>query len=177
MVVCLPGRVERWDMGGPFDILIDQHRELEERFERLVSGADPEELRAQTTELLELLRLHSRLEERCLYPLILRVEGRARTRQEAEDHLTMRELMDELEELPLGHSEWQARLFALEDLVVAHFQEEESALLPRLRTALDYQEQDDLRRDLSVTREELLARVQGLHVPGAPLLESLRWDG
>jgi hemerythrin-like domain-containing protein len=165
-------------MSNPFDILIEQHRELEECFERLASGADSEEQRAQVAELLELLRLHSRLEERCFYPLLMQVEGRSRTREEAEDHLAMRELMDELEELPPGHPEWQARLFALEDLVVAHFQEEESALLPRLRMALDAQQQDDLRRDLSSTREELLARVHAFHVPGrGPLLETLRWDG
>ncbi len=165
-------------MGNPFDILIDQHRELEECFERVMSGSEPEELRSQVAELLELLRLHSRLEERCFYPLLMQVEGRSRVREEAEDHLTMRELMDELEELPPGHPEWQARLFALEDLVVAHFQEEENAMLPRLRMALDAQQQDDLRRDLSATREELLARAHAFHIPGrGPLLESLRWDG
>ncbi|MCP3137221.1 hemerythrin domain-containing protein [Pyxidicoccus xibeiensis] len=165
-------------MAGPFDILIEQHRELEECFERLASGGDLEDIQDGVTELLELLRLHSRLEERCLYPVLLRVEGRARTRQEAEDHLTMRELMDELEELPPGHPEWQARLYALEDLVVAHFQEEESALLPRLRAALDFHDQEELRRDLSLTREELLARALALQVPGRDsLLESLRWDG
>ena len=165
-------------MGNPFDILIDQHRELEECFERLVSGTEPEELRSQVAELLELLRLHSRLEERCFYPLVMQVEGRSWAREEAEDHLTMRELMDELEELPPGHPEWQARLFALEDLVVAHLQEEENVVLPRLRTALDAQQLDDLRRDLSLTREELLARAHAYPVPGrGPLLESLRWDG
>ncbi|MCY1018375.1 hemerythrin domain-containing protein [Pyxidicoccus sp. MSG2] len=165
-------------MSNPFDILIEQHRELEECFERLASDADSEEQRAQVSELLELLRLHSRLEERCFHPLLMQVEGRSRAREEAEDHLVMRELMDELEELPPGHPEWQARLFALEDLVVAHFQEEESAMLPRLRMALDAQQQDDLRRDLSATREELLARAHVFHVPGrGPLLETLRWDG
>lgn len=165
-------------MANPFDILIEQHRELEECFERLASGVDPEELRSEVAELLELLRLHSRLEERCFYPLVMQVEGRSRAREEAEDHLTMRELMDELEELPPGHPEWQARLFALEDLVVAHFQEEESATLPRLRTALDAQQQDDLRRDLSSTREELLARAHAFPNPvRGLLLETLRWDG
>ncbi len=164
-------------MASPFDILIDQHRELEERFEQVAAGAEPEELRGQVAELLELLRLHSRLEERCFYPLLLQVEGRFRAREEAEDHLTMRELMDELEELPPGHAEWQARLFALEDLVVAHFQEEESAMLPRLVTALDSQQQDEVRRDLWATREELLSRAQAFHVPGrGPLLETLGWD-
>lgn len=166
-------------MGGPFDILLEQHRELEERLERLGTGGDPDELRAQTSELVELLRLHSRLEERHIHPLVARVEGRVRAREEAEDHLTMRELMEELQELPPGGTDWQAHLLTLEDLVIAHVQEAESLLLPRLATALDAHEQDDLRHDLSLTREELLAHTQqAMHVPGSgPLLETLRWDG
>ncbi|AEI63779.1 hemerythrin domain-containing protein [Corallococcus macrosporus] len=177
-VVCFLVRAERSLMGSPFDILIDQHRELEERLERLVSGVEPEELRGLTAELLALLRLHSRLEERCLYPLMARVEGREVSRAQTEDHLTMRELMAELEELPAGHPEWQARLLTLEDLAVAHFQEEENARLPQLMIALDSLSLEDLRRDLSATREELLSRPQVFQVPGgAPLLESLSWDG
>ncbi|WP_254624169.1 hemerythrin domain-containing protein [Myxococcus sp. CA033] len=164
-------------MGGPFDILVEEHRELEERFERLVSGAEEEPLSAQR-ELLELLRLHTWLEERCLQPLVARVEGRARARQLAEDHLAMRELMDELEELPLGDAEWQARLYALEDLWVAHFQEEESSLLPRLSTALDPREQQTLRVELTLAREELRTLAEGPFVSGTrSLLEDLRWDG
>ena len=50
-------------------------------------------------------------------------------------------------------------------------------MLPPLLTALDAHEQEDLRRELAATREELLSRAQVLHVPGAgPLLEALRWD-
>jgi|GEM_PF-933035 len=164
-------------MGGPFDILVEEHRELEERFERLVSGAEEEPSSAQH-ELLELLRLHTWLEERCLRPLVVRVEGRARAHQQAEDHQAMRELMDELEELSLGDTEWQARLFALEDLTVAHFQEEESALLPRLTTALDPREQQQLRVELMRARDELRTLASGPFVSGStPLLEDLRWDG
>ncbi|QDE86785.1 hemerythrin domain-containing protein [Myxococcus xanthus] len=177
-VVCFQVHVERSGMGSPFDILIDQHRELEERLERLASGDEPDELRGLTAELLALLRLHSRLEERCLYPVMARVEGRESCREQTEDHLTMRELMAELEELPSGHPEWQARLLTLEDLAVAHFQEEENARLPQLMIALDSLSLDGLRRDLSATWDELLSRSQVFQVAGeAPLLESLHWDG
>ncbi len=62
----------------------------------------------------------------------MRVEGRARALQEAEDHLAMRELMAELELLPGGSLEWLARLMALEDVVVAHVQGVEVHVFPRL---------------------------------------------
>lgn len=70
----------------------------------------------------------------------------------------MRELMDELEEQTLGSAEWQARFLALEDLWVAHFQEEERALLPRLTTVLDPQEQQVLSLELLRARNALRSR-------------------
>ncbi|QSQ18426.1 hemerythrin domain-containing protein [Myxococcus landrumensis] len=144
-------------MGGPFDILVEEHHALEARFARLVSSAEPEPLSAQR-ELLALLRQHTWLEERCLQPLVARVEGRHRARRLAEESLAMRELMDELEELPLGSADWQARFLALEDLWVAHFQEEERALLPRLTTVLDPQEQQVLSLELTRARNALRSR-------------------
>ncbi|MCE9668335.1 hemerythrin domain-containing protein [Myxococcus stipitatus] len=165
-------------MGGPFDILVEQHRELEERFERLLSDEDAGGTREPPRELLELLRQHLRLEERCLLPRVEWVEGRERARQLREDHLAMRELMDELAELSPGHPEGQARLYALEDLLVAHFQEEESEVLPRVITALGPHEQHRVRAELATIRDE--QRSLGAGGPFSeenPLLDTLRWDG
>jgi hemerythrin superfamily protein len=143
---------------GPFDILAEQHRELEERFEALETEVGPgeaDEQRERASALFRLLRLHSLLEERHVYPLLTRAEGRARTREQTEDHLTMSELMDELEEQPPGTPEWWARLIALEDLLVAHMREEEEQTFARLATALDAGEQEELRHALEAFRDEL----------------------
>ncbi|MCP3103068.1 hemerythrin domain-containing protein [Myxococcus sp. K15C18031901] len=171
-------------MGGPFDILVRQHRELEARFEHLWADAETADVssreapRERVDALVELLRLHLRLEERCLLPRVARVEGRARARLLEEDHLAMRELMDELVELSPEQPEAQARLYALEDLLVAHFQEEESEVLPRVITTLEPHEQHQVRAELATTRDEL--RSLGAGVPlseESPLLDTLRWDG
>ncbi|WP_404367310.1 hemerythrin domain-containing protein [Corallococcus coralloides] len=164
-------------MAGPFDILLHQHHELEDLLERLASEADAEELAHAQESLARLLRLHSRLEERCVQPLVTRVEGRARAREEAEDHLTLRELMEELQELTPRGVEWQARLFTLEDQVVAHVQAMEHGVLPRLSASLDAEELEELGHDLALTYEELLDRSQ--HPPASgrgALLEPLHWD-
>jgi hemerythrin-like domain-containing protein len=144
---------------GPFDILAEQHRELEERFETLGAeeGLDTDEQRERAHGLLALLRLHTLMEERHLYPLLTRAEGRARGREELEDHLTMGELMDELEEQPPGGPEWWARLMALEDLLVAHVREEEEQTFPRLVVMLDAGEQEELRHALETMRDELFS--------------------
>jgi len=144
---------------GPFDLLAEQHRELEERFETLGAedGLDAEEQRERAQGLLALLRLHTLMEERYLSPLLARAEGRARAREESEDHLTMGELMDELEEQPPGGPEWWARLMALEDLLVAHVREEEEQTFPRLVVMLDAGEQEELRHALETLRDELFS--------------------
>jgi hemerythrin-like domain-containing protein len=148
---------------GPFDILAEQHQELEERLEALESDdSEPDTRGEQLEALFALLRVHAQLEERHLHPLLARVEGRARAREELEDHLTLRELMEELEELKPEADEWWARLTALEDLVVAHVREEEVETFPRLVSTLDDGEQDELRRAFSSLREQLLSRAEPL---------------
>jgi hemerythrin-like domain-containing protein len=163
---------------GPFDILAEQHRELEERFGALEmdGGADePDEQHEHADELIALLRMHMHLEERHVYPLLARVEGRARAREETEDHLTMRELMDELDEQPPGGPEWWARLLALEDLVVAHVREEEEQTFARLATALDQGEQEELRHALETLRDELSSHERSW-MQNPALLNEPRWD-
>jgi hypothetical protein len=162
---------------GPFDYLAEMHRDLEERFEAIES-ADPDDVQPLATELIEALRLHSRLEERHVYPLIGRVQGRARARQGIEDHLTMRELIAEMEDLRPSGFEWLARLVALKDVVMAHVQEEEAQDFPCLQVALAPHEQEELQRGLERTHVELLRDMQGMPAPvGAmPILEPLHWD-
>ncbi len=147
---------------GPFDIPLRQHREVEECLAQLddaqQDGTPPQELTALTGELVALLRLHTLLEEQHLYPLLIRVGGSAQAREEAEDHLTLRELLDELLEERPGSEGWLAHLLALEDVVVAHLQWEEARVLPRLATALDGQEQEELARAIAATCDGILGR-------------------
>jgi hemerythrin-like domain-containing protein len=163
---------------GPFDILAEQHRELEERISAFEAEEDSSEAEAQRErfeELVSALRVHARLEERYLYPLVARIEGRLRAREEADDHLTMRELVEELEELTPGDDEWWARFTALEDLLVAHVREEEAETFPRLTSVLDEEAQNELSHSLLNLREELAPGTSA--VSGSErLLEEPRWD-
>lgn len=164
---------------GPFDILAEQHRELEERISAIEGEDEPGEAETQRERFqafAEALRVHARLEERYLYPLVARIEGRVRAREETEDHLTLRELIDELEELTPGEDEWWARFTALEDLLVAHVQEEEAEIFPRITSALDAEEQTELSHALLALREELAPRPSPLS-GSERLLEEPRWDG
>ncbi|WP_224371511.1 hemerythrin domain-containing protein [Hyalangium versicolor] len=160
---------------GPFDILTEQHRELEDQLEAFESDEGPREAQTQRERfeaLAELLRLHTWLEERYLSPLLTRVEGRGRACQEREEHLTMSELMEELEEFEPEADEWWARLTALEDLIVAHARQEELETFPRLDATLEPEEQDSLRRALLGLREQLLSRPSSLSGNGPSFEEN-----
>lgn len=161
---------------GPFDILSELHRELEDRFAAFTPDEEPGEpdaWRERAEELAEALRVLARLEERHLHPLLARMEGRARAREEAEDQLTVRELLEELAELEPGGDEWWARFTALEDQVVAHVREQEAETFPRLSSTLDAQEQDELHQALLILREELAPRADTVS-GGERLLEAPR---
>jgi hypothetical protein len=140
---------------GPFEMLSGKQRDLLACFESLdeVQGTGP--LAERVGELLEEVRLHVRVTERHLQPLVVRVEGHTRALQEAEVLLSMHELMAELEFYPAGSLEWHARLMALEDAAVAHVLCLELQLFPRLAAALNEQEALDLVRNVAATREAL----------------------
>ncbi|MDC0712164.1 hemerythrin domain-containing protein [Stigmatella sp. ncwal1] len=159
---------------GPFDILSEKHRELEEHLEALLSEEGAAEAEERTGPLAMLIRQHTRLEERHLQPLILRVEGRSRAREALEDHLALCELAEELEEFTPGGPEWQARLTALEDLLVAHAQEQEGALFPRIATCLNEREGEELLRALEASQEDLGRRF-GSTAEGPNLQDAPRW--
>lgn len=161
---------------GPFDILSELHQELEDRFAAFVSDEEPEEPDTwyeRAEELAEVLRVHAQLEERHLYPLLARVVGRARAREESEVQLTIQELLEELAEFQPGDDEWWARLMALEDLVVAHVREQEAETFPRLASTLQAQEQDELHQAILMLREELVSRADTVS-GGERLLEAPR---
>ena len=156
---------------GPFDILSELHRELEDRFAALESSEEPgasETWHKCFGRLAVALRVHAQLEERYLHPLRAKVEGRGRAREGAEDHLTVRELLEELAEHEPGADEWWACFSALEDLIVAHVREAEVETFPRLISALDPQEQDELHEALLALREELVSKADT--VPGSERL-------
>lgn len=161
---------------GPFDILSELHRELEDRFAEFAPDEEPGEpgpWHERVEGLAEALRVHARLEEHHLYPLLARVEGRARAREGIEDQLTVRELLEELVEFEPGEDEWWARFTALEDQVVAHVRAQEAETFPRLSSTLDPQERDGLHQAILALREALVSRADAVS-GGERLLEAPR---
>lgn len=139
-------------------MLQEQHRHMEDLLDAL-EGVDADGSGDLVARLQAALALHHRLEALHLHPLVARLEGRVRARQDEEDHLTLHELAQELEEHPPGSADWLARLVALRDVLVAHVHDEESALLDAVEQSLTALERDDVARALERSVAELRRRA------------------
>lgn len=123
------------------DLLTEDHRDVRAAFERLesASGATREELlEATITALVQ----HSVIEEQLLYPLARRMlpDGDEHARHDVTEHAEVERLMKRLERLDAGSPEHDTVQRQWVTSTVAHIEEEERDLFPRLRAACDPEE-------------------------------------
>lgn len=120
-------------------VLKEDHRNVEDLFQQIESASDravktKEKLFAQ---LATELSLHAAAEEQILYP---RVEALRETRGVAlkagEEHRLIEQLLRELTGLECGGAQWVAKLKVLKDMVERHVREEETEMLPELKSRL-----------------------------------------
>lgn len=120
------------------DLLIEDHREVEEVFVRLEAGGTGPEERKELVEqvTIELIR-HAVAEEQYLYPFAKDhlPEGDALQQQELGDHARVEVLLKRLEGMSADNLDFEATLRELMDEVRAHVAEEEGTLFPQLRRA------------------------------------------
>ncbi len=134
----------------PIKMLKDDHRKVEELFERFEELGE----RATTTKqeivrkLIEELSVHAEIEETLVYPLL---------RQKAEDmeddvleayeeHHLVKRTLAELENMTPADEMFDAKVCVLCEAIEHHVEEEEDELLPKLKKVLDKDELADLGR-------------------------------
>ncbi|GAA1795042.1 hemerythrin domain-containing protein [Planosporangium flavigriseum] len=129
------------------DVLIHDHREIEELFGELQTG-DPgaEERRRIADEVVAELVRHSVVEEQYLYPTLRRVlpEGDRIADHEIQDHSEAEVDMKRLERLEATDPDFEFVLSRLMAAMRQHFLEEEVEVFPRLRMATDPDELREL---------------------------------
>jgi hemerythrin superfamily protein len=122
------------------DVLIHDHREIEEMFGELETGDAGLEQRRRlvNTVVAELVR-HTVAEEQYLYPTMRRVlpEGDRLADHEIHDHAAAEADMKRLEGLDATDPDFDLVLTRLMAEMRQHFLEEEVEIFPRLRVAAD----------------------------------------
>jgi hemerythrin-like domain-containing protein len=143
-----------------FDVLEQDHREVEEWFDEYDELSDDEEDRkAELSEKICLaLKVHAQIEEEIFYPQARKATGDNDLIDEAVvEHATVKNLIGEIETMEVGEELYDAKIRVLGEMVKQHIKEEEGELFPELQsTKMDL---DAVGKELVERKEELMEEM------------------
>jgi len=139
------------------DLLKDDHRRLQDLFTRFDSADDDHRKRELAKEAIEELQTHTLIEEEILYPNCREALGSDELVNEAQEaHHVAKIVMTELRPMPAG-DRFNAKFRNLSKAIIAHIQEEEKDLFPRIQgSTLDLER---MGRDMRELRSHRAARA------------------
>lgn len=144
-----------------FDLLEQDHREVEEWFDEYDELKDRDEDRK--TELAEkiclALKVHAQMEEEIFYPQAREASQDNDLIDEAiVEHSTVKNLIAEIEAMEVGEELYDAKIRVLGEMVKQHIKEEEEELFPELQsTKMDL---DAVGKELAERKQELMAEME-----------------
>lgn len=142
-------------------LLTDQHRMLEERFDEAVEASDPRERAALAAEAGDQLAVHVAAEEDVFYPAVKARRTEDILLESLEEHLSLKRLLADLLDLPADDPTYEAKLKVLREQAGHHHHEEEEHLFPQVRRCIPSE-------DLEALCAEMLARQKQLLREGQP---------
>jgi hemerythrin-like domain-containing protein len=140
-----------------FELLKQDHKKVSGNFEKLEPTTERgvktrEELFAQLKQELD---IHARIEEEIFYPAIKNAEETHDITLEAyEEHNVVKQLLSELEELPVDDETWGAKLKVLKENVEHHVEEEENEMFPSAREVLSNDQIEALGTRMEASKQE-----------------------
>lgn len=143
------------------ELLIQQHRLLEENMERLEKAGSDAERERLLAEVGDHLTVHITSEEKVFYPAVNAARTEDVLLESLEEHLSLKRLLADLLELSPGEQTFEPKFKVLKEQTEHHHKEEEEHLFPKVRTLLDAKARVAL-------GQEMLALQQQLKREGAP---------
>ncbi|MBD0369556.1 MAG: hemerythrin domain-containing protein [Pyrinomonadaceae bacterium] len=131
----------------------DLFKQLEETTERAVKTR--EELFGKLKEELD---IHARIEETIFYPAIKEAEETHEITLEAiEEHNVVKQLLSELDSLPVSDETWTAKLTVLKENVEHHVEEEEGEMFKGARDVLSAEQVEELGARMEAAKQKSAA--------------------
>jgi hemerythrin superfamily protein len=160
------------------DLIMADHREVESLFERMKS--DPSQRPMLVPVMTTLLVAHSRAEEAEVYPVARDEAGIADdVAHSQQEHAEAEALLEQLKTLDHDSEKFHEVLDELIDAVTHHVEEEESSVLPGMRSNLSESRLQELaeafvdaraehmgERPGEATKEELLTQAENADISG-----------
>ena len=147
-----------------FTLLKQDHEKVSGIFEKLEETTERaiktrQELFAQLKTELD---IHAHIEETILYPTLKEAdETREITLEAFEEHAVVKQLLSELEEMPVDREEWKAKLTVLRENVEHHVEEEETEMFGQARQVLSQEQIEDLGDRLQTAKQAQKAAAAG----------------
>jgi len=160
-------------------MIMDDHREVERLFDRLLN--EPENRPLVLPTVTALLIAHSRAEEAEVYPAARDEAGEADDVAHSQsEHVEAEEILAKLAGMDAADPQYDATVRELVDAVKHHVEEEESKVLPGMRQNLTADRLEDLGQAFArerqahlgeepedLTRDELLIQATNAEIEGA----------
>jgi hypothetical protein len=143
-----------------FELLEQDHREVEEWFEEYDELKEEDDRKAELAEKICLaLKVHAQIEEEIFYP-----QAREATKdndlidEAVVEHATVKHLIGEIEAKEVGEELYDAKIRVLGEMVKQHIREEEEELFPELESAK--MDLEMVGKELAERKEELMSEMQ-----------------
>lgn len=135
-------------------LLTQDHRTVDELFERFEQTAEPGQRRQLVEKMIEELSIHAAIEERELYPVMHRVLSDDDPVEEAEhEHAEAKAVLAVLAQLQPDDGHFEEMVEELIADVRHHVEEEENELFPMLRDVVSDQDLEDLGQRLERAKQ------------------------
>ena len=147
-----------------FELLKKDHKKVSDLFSKLEETTERgvktrEELFAQLKQELD---VHARIEEQIFYPAIKEAkETHEITLEAIEEHNVVKQLLAELEQLPVSEETWTAKLTVLKENVEHHVEEEEDEMFPKAKKVLSEEQVEALGTRMEAAKNEQKMKASG----------------
>ncbi|WP_218918039.1 hemerythrin domain-containing protein [Noviherbaspirillum massiliense] len=130
------------------DLLVRQHRTLEDLLKKAVKTDGEEARKALFAEAGDLLTVHIESEEKIFYPAVNTACTENDLLEELEEHLSLKRLLADLLELDPADKTFEAKLKVLREQAEHHHKEEEEHLFPEARKLLDGARRQEIGKEM-----------------------------
>jgi len=142
------------DVPDAFQLLMDDHREVERLFEKFEQDND----RSVAIKICEELTLHAMVEEELIYPLYRSKVDPAGADEARQEHQDAKDIITRVE--AAEGDQLKSLVQTLKEAVQHHVEEEESELFPKMQAAIP-DNVGHLGNDIVARKAELLIGMEG----------------
>lgn len=136
------------DMNG-VDLLVSQHRALEELLDRTLEAKDAGSRRALCQRVGDELSVHLGAEEQVFYPAVRARRTEDILLESLEEHLSLKRLLADLIDLDPQDRMFEPKFKVLREQTEHHHEEEEENLFPKVRKMLPEEELERLGTEMA----------------------------